>query len=38
MLHSLMLTSNYFVTIYPGYYYAAHVHRVSHAFANTEKK
>jgi len=38
MLRSLMLTSNCFVTIIPGYYHSAHVHRVSNAFTNTDKK
>jgi len=38
MLHSLMLTSNCFVTTICSYYYSAHVHRVSNAFTNADKK
>jgi len=38
MLHSLMLTSNCFVTIIPSYYYSAYVHRMSNAFTNAGKK
>jgi len=38
ILHSLMLTSNCFVTTKPSYYYAAHVHRVSNAITDAEKK